>query len=142
MPNKSSCFKFGQYWAIAIKSTSLTILAAVRNNFSKERQRLANWDIQLPFGGRPLENKMQIILAKVTGKYRYFIQSYHHPMSSSLNCPNPTSISIPWLDKWPLLHKSSERILVRCLFSQRTISSNDPERARFWHEPIHVQEFC
>ncbi len=67
------------------------------------------------------------------------ILSYHQPMSSSLKCPSPTSISIPWLDRWPLLHKSSERIFDRCRFSQRTISSNDPERAKFWHEPIETQ---
>lgn len=52
-------------------------------------------------------------------------------MSSSLNWPSPTSISIPWLDRWPLLHKSKDMIPGLCRLSQRIISSSDPESAKF-----------
>jgi hypothetical protein len=62
--------------------------------------------------------------------------NYHQPMSSSLKCPSPTRNSIPWLDRWPLRHKSREIMPGLYRFSQRTISSSDPERARFWQAPI------
>lgn len=122
---------------MATKSASLTILAAVRNNFSSDRQRFANWDIQLPFGGRPLKQIMQIGIGQNSPYPTCVPQStYHQPISSSLKCSSPTRASIPWLERWPLLQKSREIMPGRWRFSQRLISSNDPKRERFWQSPV------
>ena len=45
---------FGQYWAMALKSLSLTTLAAAKNNFCRFRHRMTSRVIQLPLGGNPL----------------------------------------------------------------------------------------